>query len=249
MFILNIVNSIIGKKGNIGLRTSHIIDALENNNIDQVSISRGVDKKYNNNNKNMGVLGLLPRLLNAYRIYLNPNYNNRILDIKLFSYYAIRVISKVKSEHRICHIWESSPQIIEHYKKLGFITILDVPIAPSSYAVTTFQYYNESINIDYSYNILQEEKCFHLADYIISPSEFVTQTLTDLNINKNKIFTIPFGVNINQSQKKIFTKDYHKQGIDYCFAGSINKRKGIEFLLQAWNDERFNNDRLHLCVK
>ena len=38
-----------------------------------------------------------------------------------------------------------------------------------------------------------------------------------------------------------------KRGIDFCFFGNINSRKGIPELLQAWSHHAFNHDRLHLC--
>jgi len=49
MFVLNVVNSFIGKRGNIGLRTGHIINELDKNNISQFSYSRGITPGYSPN--------------------------------------------------------------------------------------------------------------------------------------------------------------------------------------------------------
>lgn len=247
MFVLNIVNSIIGKKGNIGLRTSYVIDKLRDKRIDHFSLSRGALPIYRIKNKNMGFWGEIPRILNAYRIYINAGFNNRKLDIKIFDKFISSNFCQTDDESRICHIWESSPDIIKLYKDNGFITILDVPIAPTKYAITTFEHYNENIKIDYSFNIEQEKKSFDIVDYIISPSDFVTDILVSINVDKNKIFTVPFGVDTYTQKLRSFQKDYKKDGIDFCFAGSINKRKGVEVLLNVWKDPAFKNDRLHLC--
>jgi glycosyltransferase involved in cell wall biosynthesis len=245
--IVNIVNSFIGRKGNIGLRTSYIIKKLNEKKISSISYSRGIENLPSQSNINMGILGHIPRLLNAYRIYIDKNFNSRRLDIKLFEFFFLKSYQEIKEGKKICHVWESSPKIIKFLKEKGFTTILDMPIAPTKYAIKTFKYYNEKVSIDYSFNIEQEEKSFDLVDYIISPSSFVTNELIDLKVNKDKIFTVPFGVDITICNKKIFTKNYEDKGVDYCFAGAVNKRKGIEFLLEAWNDEKFKNDRLHLC--
>lgn len=246
MYILNIVNSFIGKKGNIGARTSHIISALNEKNIENFSYSRGIHKNADNN-INMGLFGHIPRLLNAFRIYIYTNFNHRKPDIKLFEYFIFSRYRNVHKQNKICHIWESSPDLIRYFKKKGYTTLLDVPIAPTKYAIETFKYYNENITIDYSYLIRQEQISFEIVDYIISPSQFVTDKLIDLQVDTKKIFTVPFGTDISTQEIKSFEKDYTASGIDYCFAGSINKRKGVEFLLEAWNDPAFDNDRLHLC--
>ena len=68
MFILNLVNSFIGKTGNIGMRTSHLITHLNHQKIANFSYSRGVVKSFSNGNKKMGIVGQIPRLLNAYRM-------------------------------------------------------------------------------------------------------------------------------------------------------------------------------------
>lgn len=248
MKIVNIVNSIIGKKGNIGLRTSYIINKLKEEHIDSFSYSRGATKSYLHHNKNMGILGKLPRILNAYRIYCNKNFNNRILDIKLFEVFILRSFKdSILDKNTIVHIWENSPKLIKKFKNRGVITVLDVPIAPTKYAIETFKYYDEDIKIDYSFNIKQEQESFEIVDYIISPSFFVTNKIIELGIEKDKIFTIPFGAEMSNLEQKKFNKDHKKKGIDYCFAGTINKRKGVEYLLKAWNDKIFENDRLHLC--
>jgi len=46
MDIVNVINSFIGKKGNIGLRTSYVITELNQQKINNFSYSRGVVQKF-----------------------------------------------------------------------------------------------------------------------------------------------------------------------------------------------------------
>ena len=247
MNITNIVNSFIGKEGNIGLRTSYIIDELNKQNISNISYSRGIVKGYEGNNKNMGLFGHIPRLLNAYRIYFNLLYNHRKHDIWLFEKFFNIFFKPTKNKNKIAHIWEHSPNIIKKMKDLGYITILDVPIGPNSTSKELISKFPDKIVLHpHEYNLQLEKESYNIVDYIITPSVFVRDELLKLNIDKKKIFLIPFGATYDTVSKD-FKKDYQKDGIDFCFAGAINKRKGLEFLLEAWDDERFENDRLHLC--
>ena len=246
MFVLNVVNSFIGKRGNIGLRTSYIINELNRQNIDNFSYSRGIIEGYGKNNINMGLFGHIPRILNAYRIYVNLCFNHRKYDIWLFEQFFKFKFKDVNKNNKIAHIWETSPNLIKYLKERGYITILDVAIAPTA----TAKYLIENFQIDlhpYEYNEALERDSYKLVDYIIAPSVFVRNEIIKLGIDKDKIFVVPFGVELTEGYKKDFNKNYEKDGIDFVFVGTINKRKGIEFLLKAWDDERFKNDRLHLC--
>jgi glycosyltransferase involved in cell wall biosynthesis len=238
MYIKNIVNSFIGKVGNIGLRTSYIINELNDRNIKNNSYSRD----------NMGIFGHIPRILNAIRIYINIWFNHRIYDIWIFEKFFLYFDKDINDEKKVAHIWEHSPKIITHMKKNGYITILDIPIAPTYTSKTLIEKYPNSIELHpHEANAKMEQEAYLLADYLMAPSFFVKDEITKLGIDEKKIFIVPFGAELKNRYKKDYNKDYNSNGIDYCFAGTINKRKGIEFLLEAWNDERFQNDRLHLC--
>jgi glycosyltransferase involved in cell wall biosynthesis len=248
MFILNLVNSYIGKTGNIGMRTSHLITHLNHQKIANFSYSRGVVKSFSAGNKNMGIFGHIPRLLNSYRIYVNLNFNHRKYDIYLFECFFKISFKNVNYHKKIAHVWEISPKIIRYLKKNDWIIILDVPIAPTETGRNLVNKFKDKIVLHpHQFNSDLEIESFKLADYVIAPSNFVKDEISKLKIDINKIFVVPFGSNTHNSIPKEFNKNYKSDGIDFCFAGSINKRKGIEFLLEAWNNKVFENDRLHLC--
>ena len=134
MKIINIVNSFIGKKGNIGLRTSYIISELNSQKIKNFSYSRGVVKHFEKNNKNMRIFGQIPRILNAFRIYINLWFNHRKYDIWFFEKFFFLSYKKSNCENKIAHVWETSPKIIKKLKTDGFKVVLDLPIAPTATA-------------------------------------------------------------------------------------------------------------------
>lgn len=238
MYIKNIVNSFIGKVGNIGLRTSYVIKELNHREIANSSYSRD----------SMGVFGHIPRILNAIRIYINIWFNHRIYDIWLFEKFFFMFDKEVNEPQKVVHIWENSPKIIQSMKNKGYITVLDIPIAPTYTSKNLVENYPKSVELHpHIINAKMEKKSYELADYLIAPSVFVRDEVKNLGICEDKIFVVPFGIDLTNGYEKLFNKDYKISGIDFCFAGTINKRKGIEFLLEAWDDERFKDDRLHLC--
>ncbi len=248
MKIINIVNSFIGKKGNIGLRTSYIISELNSQKIKNFSYSRGVVKYFEKNNKNMRIFGHIPRILNAFRIYINLWFNHRKYDIWFFEKFFFLSYKKSNCENKIAHVWETSPKIIKKLKNDGFKVVLDLPIAPTATAKGLIDIFGDKIILHpHEYNDKLERESFILADKIISPSIFVKYELEKIGVDTKKIIVIPFGTDVKNIESKIFSKNYEKDGIDFVFAGNINKRKGVDFLLEAWNDDVFRNDRLHLC--
>ena len=131
---------------------------------------------------------------------------------------------------------------------MGYITILDVPIAPTQTSMQLVKQFEGSVILHpHRYNDRLERESCKAADFIIAPSKFVQEEITKLGVEEGKVSVIPFGANLSNGHQKDFIKNYKMDGVDFCFAGVINSRKGIEFLLEAWNDEKFENDRLHLC--
>lgn len=254
MYVVNIVNSFIGRPGNIGERTARILSELRHENIFHKSVSRGMDGEANDFNINMGYAGHIPRILNAYRIYLNMNFNHRIWDIRFFELFCNRNknfwLEQSSSSTKIAHLWESSPKLINILKQNDFRVVLDVPIAPTTTSRELIRKFGSSVNLHPHDSIEEmERKCFELADSILAPSEFVKNELLKLNISSEKILVIPFGVDIPEIAKteKSIRNSSKNSGVNFCFAGNVSARKGIQTLLSAWDNPEFKDDTLHLC--
>lgn len=257
VFVLYVINSIIGKRGNIGYRLNYIISDVSNGFTPYMVIARG-DVTGNDNVFSMGVLGNLSRIIN----YLSKTYvnflNGRKFDLLIFNaffylIYRLKIRNKVKkTKHKVVHLCESSSFIARYLKKEGFEIILDVPIANNGYVERILK----TGKIDgLKYNGFmdrQEQFCYENADLIIVPSDFVKEQLLLSGVTSNKIKKVPFGFDSSRlidSEKKSHVYQDANKIVKYCFAGNISFRKGISYLLEAWNDEVFKNDELHLCGK
>lgn len=245
--VVNICNSKIGYQGNIGLRTAQILrNVIYKNNIISFSISRSILKK-NKNSFTYGILKNIPSLLNAIRVNIFQNFNSKYYDVLLFELFVLFYLKFIPlHEGDVIHIWEISPRIIKYLKKKKCKIILDVPIAPHNYRN---EIKNELLT---KFSKVQDKKiinnetfCFNNVDKIIVPSLFVKNEIIKYNVNEYKVEIIPFGVKPDNFKKIII----EKKGIDYCLAGVLNKRKGVQYLLKAWESGNFSEDRLHLCGK
>jgi len=88
-------------------------------------------------------------------------------------------------------------------------------------------------------NILKVEKELEIADIIHVPSEFIYRSLKKYNLHKKAIIN-PFGVDVDKF-KPVNKKDDKFRVI---FVGSNWLRKGLIYLLKAWEELNFKNAEL-----
>ena len=72
-----------------------------------------------------------------------------------------------------------------------------------------------------------------LADYILSPSKFVKQSVINLGVNHDKIFNVKFGLNNNRLCTNKYLKVYSNKLI-FFYAGGVETAKGVRYLLEAF---------------
>ena len=244
--IIHLCNSKIGKIGNIGLRTAKIIALLNSNNINNFSVSRNSIFK-SKNYFTYGVFSQIPSVLNYIRTKFFKNFDHKYYDLLIFKIFIKFYLKKIKiNSNSIIHVWDMIPEVLLKLKKKGSKIVLDVPIAPFRYSQTISDELYPKYNDEQSNLIISAElKSFNLADIILAPSIFVKNEIMKYNILSDKIKIIEFGAIVDDFDKSFIKKD----SLNFCFAGLINNRKGIKYLLKAWSDPIFKNDKLHLCGK
>ena len=73
-----------------------------------------------------------------------------------------------------------------------------------------------------------------LADYFLSPSVWVTNSLEEAGIESRRILNLPHGVDIHRFKAK---DSYHTQErLRFLFVGRVEAAKGIRYLFQAFKD-------------
>lgn len=247
--IRHFANTIVGKPGNIGVRTERIIRALSARGDSGYCLSRQAQIKspgfiY----RDMGWLGHLPRLLNAARIYLAPGFNHRYPDVKLFEWFAARHWQEASAgPEAIAHVWDACPQLLKALKSAGIPVLLDMPVAPTAYSQRIAEQYGLDFLMTHRSMLEFEQAACALADLIAAPSPFVAEELQRIGIPPDKIRIAEFGVDSPSGPTNPRPPKEPGATLDFCFAGNINRRKGVDLLLDAWRDPAFAGDRLHLC--
>jgi len=251
------INSIFGKPSNIGFRPFQVIDNISQNDISSIYIvARGVFKKLFKSKVthlfSMGIFGHIPRLMNAYRIYIDQSFDLRKWDIALFEYFSIRTLKKILQTHPddivLLHCYEYAPKLVKYAKQQGVTVIQDIAIAPGK---TSLKLHENNLMHFKDVSVIRrqidvEYKLFSYADHIIAPSVFVMNELLEYDVSSDKISVIPFGV-LYDEMYAIPSSVLQNESVDFCFAGLINSRKGIDWLVKAFSDPVFKNDKLHLC--
>ena len=244
--VVHFVNSFVDRPGNIGKRTARI---LERQSPGGACICRGSESQVPGTTYfEMSLLGHVPRILNGIRIHLAPSFDHRPLDIFIFEQFALWKARKLIRDKQIdiAHVWDICPNLIKLLKDNNIPVIQDVPIAPTSFGE---RLYHEQ-NIDFLRSSARlrsiEKRAFKGADLFLAPSAFVANELKLRGISEQQITIVEFGVDL-QNNKPSSILHSKKEGLDFCFMGNVNRRKGVSELLEAWSGGEFSRDRLHLC--
>lgn len=251
MMIFEFANTYVGKPGNIGVRTAKILNVLSAQNKSATCICRGaVICESNVTYISMGLLGHIPRLLNAVRIYLFRGFNHRPLDINIFERFSKWHLGSLLKTDRsaVAHVWDVCPRLIRKLKAEGMRVLLDVPIAPQTYSQRMNRSGQAPFLLDDQQLIDIELTAFSEADLLIAPSQFVADELVLAGVARERIVVIEFGAEIPTMPEEEGEENRKlKDRLDFCIVGALGPRKGVLELLEAWSDPAFDQDRLHLC--
>ena len=249
MRVLVIVNSIIGRPGNIGFRVEKFLSHAKGN-LDPEIISRTgythaqTDAERANAN---WFFEILFRGLNAVRIFGWRKFPQKKWERIIFSKFAIFYFkSQVRKKEEISCVYttECFPEILEYFRSRSIPVVLDFPIAPSLY-VESLRANGTRILTGNPAEIPFEKKAMELATEIVVPSDFVGAEVRK-QVSNVRITKIPFGVDCQRFMPSGLTRSAAR---DFVFAGSGSKRKGLTFLLEAWSNLVVERPglRLHLC--
>jgi len=250
MKILLIVNSDIGRGNTIGFRFGKIAQELKNRKIYFSILARA---NYSNFLvKTPFYKNYLARFFNALRIYLFPFLHFRKLDVLFFDRFVLRQLKKIGDGFDLAHLGEYLPESIKYLKNKGVRIFLDMPIGHHKYS----QYLQEQgFKLDGEIGEIPTylDEAINLSDVIVAPSEFVRDTLEMAGFSDKKIKIVPFGADSPKDfgEENIKTR-YNNQSsitkkIVFIFAGAVNYRKGINFLLEAWNKTNLKDAELLIC--
>jgi glycosyltransferase involved in cell wall biosynthesis len=169
-----------------------------------------------------------------------------------FDRFVLRQLKKIGDGFDLAHLGEYLPESIKYLKNKGVRIFLDMPIGHHKYS----QYLQEQgFKLDGEIGEIPTylDEAINLSDVIVAPSEFVRDTLEMAGFSDKKIKIVPFGADSPKDfgEENIKTR-YNNQSsitkkIVFIFAGAVNYRKGINFLLEAWNKTNLKDAELLIC--
>lgn len=239
-------NSDIGRGNTIGSRFTKVAIELESRGVDFNIIARANYSKLKV--RSPFYKNYLGRFLNALHIYVFPKLNVRLVDLKLFDFFVLRELKKNNlSNCRAALCGEFIFNSIKYLKENGVKVYLDIPIGHDSY-------YKELEKMDVilgdsdQRTINYINKVIELTDVLIVPSDFVKNTLIMAGFNNKKIEIINFGVtSVKGFTKQNIVSRIVNKPLIFLFAGNVNYRKGVQYLLDAWKIADLPGAKLIIC--
>jgi glycosyltransferase involved in cell wall biosynthesis len=126
-------------------------------------------------------------------------------------------------------LWGCAWHTFQRAKQLGATTVLDVASNPLGYQQVD-QEYTEAKD-----RLLKlsprEEAEVALADYVFSPSEFVSSGVAAMGFPRERIISIPYGVETARFAPRTEAVD---ESFRILFVGHVALRKGVHYLLEAF---------------
>lgn len=92
--------------------------------------------------------------------------------------------------------------------------------------------------------ILKEIKEYTMADYICVPSEFVKRTFINKGFNEEKIIKTSYGVDLKNFYKFKDKNTINKKRFRIIYTGTVSIRKGVLYLLKAFEELNLYNSEL-----
>lgn len=196
------------------------------------------------------ILLLLYRILPKSKITINvEKYIHKLVYLK-----AIKFAAKNNAD-AIVFYGGLSEKHFELKNKIcpNIKFIVDVPIATNEYMQKVLE---NDIKITGDEYIRIEQAAiwqssegktpirYKLADGFLAGSEFVKKSLTDFGTDANKIKIVPYGVDTSRFTLKDFGSKNQK--VRFIFVGRVNRRKGIQHLLPAF--EKLDSDKAELIL-
>lgn len=222
MKILHVLNSDFGSPNTMGYRSYQIYK--NSNNVNILCRLNKSKLKYQNikipflfyQQYSRFVQLILKKLGNGKLYKITRN-----IELFTFEYFAKKEICNSD----IIHFFHHDPNLIQYAKKLNKKTIVEAFTHPK-YIKKMF---NEGMILDSNEFDEHSISSYEIADYIISPSRWVTKTLKYSNLDPKKIIEIFYGVHT----KKNKTYDTKAKTLKIVFAGGLKRTKGIIHLLEA----------------
>lgn len=241
--IVYVVASQLGSVG-MGITSMEALKGVEKAKLNYKAFSRGYLKEIPLNKKNLTNYKYLEYLTYPFR-FLEKFFGLKINSFKLanniFGYLVCKNLPKTK----IYHTWvDISPKAIMKAKKQGATLILEGanshPLNISRIMNNEYKKNNMKQYISNIDEIKKKTNIYNKFDYIMCPSDFVYDSFRNEGFDVKKLIKMPYGVDT----KRFVHREKNNKKIKFVFVGSVQLRKGVQYLLEAWKELNFNDAEL-----
>jgi glycosyltransferase involved in cell wall biosynthesis len=152
-----------------------------------------------------------------------------------------RWLSTVSPTPQIVHGFEGGTlATFEAAAAIGAARLLDVPSAHEHY-VQVLREEGESVDIAETARVVAERE---LADVLLAPSNYVRRCLIANGVSNGRIVELPYGTDV----ARFWPRGRRGDGVFRAlFVGQLSVRKGVRYLLDAWESMRLPNAELVLA--
>ncbi|MCG2686144.1 glycosyltransferase family 4 protein [Candidatus Parcubacteria bacterium] len=171
---------------------------------------------------------------------------------RLKDYWHDKIVARQLSECDIFHVWNGHGlKCLQKAKKQGAVTVVERASSHiNTYEKLLVEEYRKwgvttpVVSPAVKKRLLEE---YELADYITVPSEFAYQSMVANGVPKKKLKLLQFGTDLQKFQPNPKKRD--NKTFDVLFVGQVGFRKGVLYLLQAWQKMHASNlqgSKLHI---
>ncbi len=164
--------------------------------------------------------------------------------LALHDYIVARRLEKLEGKVDIVHTWPNAArETLKTATRMGIPAVLERPNTHTRYAYESVARESERLGItlplanEYAYKadlLSREEEEYHLADYLLCPSDFVAQTFMNYGFGREKLMRHQYGYDESVYRPDGRVTTTVDCGLTMLFAGDCAVRKGLHFALEAW---------------
>src|SRR3989339_304484 len=244
---VDIVYAVASKLGSIGIGTIayHAIKKVNDSpNLSYNIFCRGYDNKLDLKSKSIKSYGYLETISLPLR-FLEKSLGLTLNPFKYINYFFGKLINKNLPNCKIYHTWVGfAPEAIMNAKKNGATLILEGANShPLNYSKILNKEYNKLGLKEFLIDPNSWEKQSEILkefDYVTCTSDFVYNSFLERGFSKKQLIKMPYGVEL----KNFKVKNHVNKKLKFVFIGSIQVRKGIYYLLKAWDELKLKDAEL-----
>ena len=132
----------------------------------------------------------------------------------------------------------------QYARRKGVITIVEAVNSHVAYQERILEEEHRRLNLPWTPFLKKEKerriKEYVQADYILTPSEFVKKSFLEFGFPEHKLLKVPFGFD----RLSVDSIDRESENFTVLYVGSISIRKGVRYLIQAFEKLQHSNKKL-----